>query len=248
MSTEKSDALVIRLADFSESSRVVTLFTREFGKISCLAKGAKRLKSAFEAALDLLSECRVVFIHKSSTSLDLLTEAQLIRRFQPPSRSLNHLYGGYYIAELLNALTEEADPHALLYDAATDVLARLSSESPPQLHILRFELIALKEIGQLPDFETCTICHSPIEFSPKARFWVSQSGLICSECGRPEYQSTEIHPGSIALIRKLVATSDPLTDRVTASPQQIKEMRQIVTSAVCHVLGKRPKTLGMLNF
>ena len=59
MSSEKSDAIVIRQADFSESSRVLTLFTRDFGKISCLAKGVKRLKTAFEGSLDLLSECSV---------------------------------------------------------------------------------------------------------------------------------------------------------------------------------------------
>src|SRR5690606_28430132 len=81
MSSEKTDAIVIRLVEFSESSAVVTLFTRDFGKISGLAKGARRPKSAFESALDLLAVCRIVFLHKSSDALDLLTEAKLERRF-----------------------------------------------------------------------------------------------------------------------------------------------------------------------
>src|SRR5690606_23893514 len=109
MSSEKTDAIVIRLAGFSESSRVVTLFTREHGKISALAKGAKRLKGAFESALDLLSSVRVVFIRKTAANLDLLTEAQLITRFRPPSRDLTSLYSGYYLAELLDGLTEPHD-------------------------------------------------------------------------------------------------------------------------------------------
>lgn len=66
MSQEKTHALVIRLVDWSESSRVVTLFTRDFGKIGVIAKGAKRLRSAFEAGLDLLSECRIVFLRKAA--------------------------------------------------------------------------------------------------------------------------------------------------------------------------------------
>ena len=111
MSAEKTDALVIRLADFSESSKVVTLFTREFGKVAALAKGAKRLKSSFEAALDLLAECRVVFLRKSSSGLDILTEAQLLTRFRPAGRDLKALYSGYYVAELLDGLTEPYDPH-----------------------------------------------------------------------------------------------------------------------------------------
>ena len=94
MSTEKSDALVIRQADFSETSRVVTFFSRDFGKLAALAKGAKRLKGQFEAALDLLSTCRIVFIRKSTDSLNLLTEASLVARFRPSGRNLTALYGG----------------------------------------------------------------------------------------------------------------------------------------------------------
>lgn len=127
MATEKTDALVIRLADFSESSRVVTLFTRDFGKVAALAKGAKRLKSAFEAALDLLSNCHVVFIRKSSSGLDLLTEAQLLKRFRPGRGDLTSLYCGYYVAELLAGLTEEYDPHPDLFDLAAQTLDRFES-------------------------------------------------------------------------------------------------------------------------
>src|ERR1043165_4338396 len=66
MSTQKAEALVIRQTDFSETSKVVTFFTREHGKISVIAKGARRLKGPFEAAIDLLTVCRIVFIRKSS--------------------------------------------------------------------------------------------------------------------------------------------------------------------------------------
>ena len=83
---EKTEAMVIRVADFSETSRVVTLFSREFGKIAAMAKGGRRLKGPFEAALDLLATCQIVFLRKSSATLDLLTEAKLISRFRPPGR------------------------------------------------------------------------------------------------------------------------------------------------------------------
>ena len=114
MSSEKSDAIVIRQVDFSETSKVVTLFTRDMGKISAMAKGARRLKGPFDAALDLLAVCRIVFLRKSASSLDLLTEAQLIKRFRPNDRDLTRHYGGYYVAELLDSLTEAGDPHPVV--------------------------------------------------------------------------------------------------------------------------------------
>src|SRR6478672_6151478 len=118
MSAEKSLAIVLRTIEFSETSVVATLFTERFGKISALAKGARRPKGPFESALDLLSLCRIVFLRKSSDALDLLTEAKLERRFRVVGRDLSNLYAAYYLAELLNELTDSADPHPELFDAA----------------------------------------------------------------------------------------------------------------------------------
>src|SRR5215831_14895092 len=101
MATEKAQALVLRTTDWSESSRIATLWTREFGKVRVLAKGGRRLKSAFENALDLLTLCSIVLIRKSSGSLDLLTEARVVRRFRQLRDDLPALYSAYYVAELL---------------------------------------------------------------------------------------------------------------------------------------------------
>ncbi|WP_437192540.1 DNA repair protein RecO [Planctomicrobium sp. SH527] len=247
MSTEKTEAIVIRQADFSESSRVVTLFTKDFGKVSALAKGAKRLKSAFESGLDILSHCRIVFIQKSHGTLDLLTESQLLKRFQPLAGSLSHLYAGYYIAELLNSLTEEGDPHPDLFDAAIISLDALSTADSPFTSVTWFELMTLQEIGQLPDFFSCTICRENLVIEDSARFWVSQSGLICSRCGRSEYQASEFEPGSLALLHQLLESPPQQLNQLNVSASQKKEIRRLATAAISHVLGRRPKTLSLVT-
>src|SRR5438128_464553 len=98
---EKATALVLRTTDWSETSRIATLWTREFGKVRALAKGGRRLKSNFESALDLLTVCSIVLLRKSSGSLDLLTEAQVVKRFPRLRTNLTALYAAYYLAELL---------------------------------------------------------------------------------------------------------------------------------------------------
>ncbi len=147
MSSEKATALVLRVVEFSETSSVVTLFTREFGKIHGLAKGARRPKGPFESALDLLALCRIVFLRKSSGTLDLLTEAKLQRRFRPRGHDLSSLYAGYYVAELLSELTDDYDPHPELFDAAEQTLAGPAGEGPIVSWIVRFELAALRLLG-----------------------------------------------------------------------------------------------------
>ena len=125
MSLEKAQALVLRTTDWSETSRIATLWTREMGKVRVLAKGGRRLKSAFESALDLLTVCDIVLLRKSSGSLDLLTEAQVVRRFPRLRTDLAALHAAYYVAELLSEWTEDYDPHPNLYDEAVATLGEL---------------------------------------------------------------------------------------------------------------------------
>src|SRR5437899_12927928 len=125
MPSEKAHGLVIRTADWSETSRIATLWTRELGKVRVLAKGGRRFKSNFESALDLLTLCSIVLLRKSSGTLDLLTEAQVVRRFGQLRQNLPALYAAYYLAELLGDGTEDYDPHAALFDEAVKTLAEL---------------------------------------------------------------------------------------------------------------------------
>lgn len=248
MSAEKTIGLVIRLADFSESSRVVTFFTRDFGKISCIAKGAKRLKGPFETALDSLAESDLVFLRKSSGGLDILTECQLRTRFRPPARNLNCLYGGYYVAELLAGLTEEYDPHPVLYDEAVTTLRRLTEEPDFRWPVLRFEVITLREIGQLPDFRACLACGRRVSDYSNFVFWVSQGGLLCPNCREPEYASHPIHGATLALFEQLSGEQAPPVPTEPVPAKTLHELRHLLTAAICQPLDRRPKMLGYLPF
>ena len=254
MPPEKAEALIIRLADFSESSRVVTFFTREFGKSSALAKGAKRLKGPFEGAIDLLANVRIILYRKEHDALDLVTEAQLIRRFHPSSKQLFPLYAGYYVAELLDIGTETHDPHPQLFDLAIETLAQLQEASDPRFAILRFELMLLREIGHLPEFTHCSGCNSPAIWDENAkpslssRYWVTPSGLLCEACGRPDFPQAAIQPGSVRLLQQLSGETTPVVGDLAPTSSQLKEVRRIVTAAVCHALERKPKMLGYLKF
>src|SRR5271167_4884911 len=154
MPAEKAQALVLRTTDWSETSRIATVWTREFGKVRVLAKGGRRLRSSFESALDLLTLCSIVLLRKSSGGLDLLTEAQVVRRFPRLRSDLAALYAAYYLAELLADWTEENDPHPILFDEAVATLDDLGTGDGPGdalgPRVLRFELVLLRELGYQP--------------------------------------------------------------------------------------------------
>src|SRR5436305_4198200 len=160
MPAEKARALVLSTTDWSETSRIATLWTREFGRVRVLAKGGRRLRSAFDNALDLLTLCDMVLLRKSTGSLDLLTEARVVQRFPRLRDDLAALYGAYYVAELLADWTSDYDPHPSLFDAAVDTLRSLGEAGGGEVgpRVMRFELTFLCELGYGPALETCAVC------------------------------------------------------------------------------------------
>ena len=184
--SEQALALVVRGTDWSETSRITTLFTREFGKVRGLAKGGRRLRSNFEIAFDLLTVCHVVFLRKGNGGLDLLIEARVAERFPHLRTDISALNVGYYVAELLSDGTQEYDPHPALFDAAIGVLRDLSLRVPPSPGgrgegdsvtptpsplppgeagasripemVSAFELVWLRELGYSPQLDECAVC------------------------------------------------------------------------------------------
>jgi len=247
VAAEKALALVLRTTDWSETSRIATLWTREFGKVRVLAKGGRRLKSNFESALDLLTLCSIVFLRKSSGGLDLLTEAQVVERFPRLRTDLPALYAAYYVAELLSDWTEDFDPHPALFDEACATLRMLGTEgvaTGPRL--ARFELVLLQELGYRPALTACAVCgetlltvEQGVVFSPSA------GGVLCPNC-RPKQR--DARPLSVQGWRALQAWSDAGDGwHGTWDPAVRAEVRQILNQYVTYLMGRRPRLLPYLG-
>jgi len=249
MPAEKADALILRTVDFSESSLVVTALTREFGKIAALAKGGRRIKGPFESALDLLARCRIVFLRKSSGSLDLLTEAKLTRRFRPVGRDLLSWYAGYYVAELLGELTHDYDPHPELFDLADETLAALAEGGVVPRLIVRFELITLKLVGHLPSLGACAECTSVVPMTGWVAFGQLDGGVLCSRCRKGKRQVVSVNAGSLRAMAELAERDHDAARRIQIGSANLGEIRGVLNQYLSHLLGKKPKMhryLGML--
>ena len=240
MSTEKSQAVVLRLVPYSNTSLIVTLFTDNLGKIGVLAKGARRPKSPFEAALDLLAVCRVVFIHKSRDVLDLLTEAKLVRRFRSASRDLLRLYAGFYVAEITEGLTEFADPHPDLFIALERTLEVLDTGSDSPTWLSWYALHLLHEIGTAPALRHCVRCGRAADGT-----WLglADGGVLCRACraGRRHV---------LRLGRAAFGQIEALTESTEGPPKELAARAETVMAAVQlvhHQLGKAPRSWPFLR-
>ena len=240
MPAESALALVVRTTDWSETSRIATMFTREFGKVRVLAKGGRRLKSNFEVALDLMTVCRIVLIRKSPGSLDILTEAQVAERFPDLRTNLPALYAAYYVAELLAEGTQEYDPHPTLFDAALVALRDFGTAGArvgPRL--VAFELTWLHELGYSPALDACAACGR--EVGERVAFSAAAGGVICPNCRTAERERRHVTPGTLTALRTLHAEPDAW--RREWRPAVRSELRSILGQYVTYRLGRRLRTL-----
>ncbi len=244
MPAVRSPSLVIRTVDVFETSRVLTLFTRELGKVSALAKGARRLKSPFQAGLDLLSVCDIVILHKASESLDLLTEAVLLERYDSLRRDLAALYAGYYVAELLNELTDHHDPHPKLFDAAVVTLRHLDDPALRSRRVLRFELACLRELGLMPALEACVHCGASVNTQGDVvAFGLATGGVLCASCRPGQPHVATLSGRTLEAIRRLASPGNSWREDDLSGPA-IAPVRATLGAMISHLMGRRPRMLS----
>ena len=245
MPSEQTDAIVLRLVEFSETSLIVTLYTRELGRISAIAKGARRPKSPFEGALDILSVCRIVVISKTSDALDILTEAKLQRRFRAAQRGLTRLYCGFYLAELLRLWSDEGSPNRELFDLGLQCIERIDGNDDALAAVLFFELQGLRLIGNAPATQACVTCGAAVEItSPRVAFGYHLGGVLCRLCAARERQVASLTRGAVELIAQLqqLGASPPATLEGSA----YRELRAVLTRYIATMLGNPPRTQSLL--
>ncbi len=239
MSLESTTAIVLRTVEFSETSLIVTLLTRDLGRVSALAKGARRPKGPFEGALDLLAVCRVVLIRKSGDTLDLLTEAKLHRRFRAAERSLERLYGGYHVVEMLRLLTDEHEFHPEIYDLTIRTLEQLDGNGEVASTLAYYDSQLLRELGHAPGTDRCTSCGAEMENLARVPFALGTGGIVCANCKTKQRQIILLRKETIDELKRLtdVSTSYP----VAVAGPVYGELRQLLNRYIETVLGRVPR-------
>ena len=160
----QTDAIVLRSMMFRESSRIVTLLTREKGKLSVLAKGARRAKSRFGSTLQPMSHIQVVLYQRPNRTLHTLRESAHVRLFNRTGEDLDKISAGLRIVELTSALLQEEEENPSLFDLVATVLARLDeSQTHIENLLLFFQMQMAAALGFAPDFDRDSLARIPDE-------------------------------------------------------------------------------------
>ncbi|MBL0176273.1 MAG: DNA repair protein RecO [Ignavibacteria bacterium] len=182
-----TEAVILTSMRYGDTSKIVTAYTRQFGKLSVIAKGAAGAKSKFGAALEPLCHCQLVLYKKESRDLHFLSQADSICSFRGIQEHPDKLMPGFAMVEFVHATVHGEEEHEELFRLLLDGLSRLEHiPRNPVSALLRFLLDFSTAMGFSIDLEHCLHCRADLraEESVQGRvtFSAPEGGFTCSAC------------------------------------------------------------------
>jgi DNA repair protein RecO (recombination protein O) len=181
---EKTEALVLRRTDYSNTSLIVSLYTRDHGRVEVIAKGARRETSPFHAVLDLANHVQAVYYRHTHGAIHTLSECYLMNDFHGVRQDLFTFYAASHVLELISGLTPAEDANRGLFHLTASTLSALYQRSEPEDTLLVFQTDLLKILGYLPVFFECASCGKDVLSSKRVMFSPVKGGSLCGNCAR----------------------------------------------------------------
>lgn len=208
----KTEAVVLKSIDFKETSKIVTFYTRQFGKISGIVKGARQPKNRYGSSLEPMSYVSLVFYKKDGRDIQTVSHCDLMKPFTYLYEDLEKISVGMSMIELVNLITHEHERNIPFFKALVDSLNALNNATQNPFNLLYyFELHIAKEFGYQLSFDHCIACNKKlvsIKDDQTYRFRIKQGGLICSRCAKDDEQKCLLSGHELRILQHIYASKD----------------------------------------
>ena len=236
------DAVCLREWEWSETSQTASLFTRRHGLIRVIAKGSRRPKAPFSGGLELLTMGRATFYPKAEAGLLVLGAWDLVDPCPHLRRSLDASRSAVFIAEIVQMIMTDADPHPRLFDAVDSAIAALAEPVNHMATLLRFQMLALDEAGYRPTLDRDVLRQGePLPETEVVRFSPSAGGLTADD-GASGALTWRIRLETVELLR-LAQDDAPLTD---APLDTLDRANRLLVAYLTHLMSRRPQSARAL--
>ena len=243
MALVKTKGVIIKVQDYKENDKLLWMYTEELGKVTCIAKGAKRSKSQLLSVT--LPLCVGEYLLFKGKNLYNLQEGKIINSFQGLLNNLEKLTYSSYLCELIDICVENDEVNSALFKEFMICLYLLSTDALDyDLLVRAFELRLLEATGYNLELDRCCICKKKISVADYIS--LSHYGGVCDECNK-EYGFFISKPAYNAL-RFLKNTSMDKVYRLNVNDEIKKQMERVITNIIANNYSKRPKSLEMLSY
>ncbi|NRG43741.1 DNA repair protein RecO [Bacillus sp. CRN 9] len=239
---EKCEGIVIRTVNYGESNKIVTLFTREWGKVGVMARGAKKPSSRLSAVTQPFTYGH--FLVQRGKGLGGLQQGDIIQSMRSIKEDIFLTAYVSYIVDLLDKGTEEKRPNPFLFELLMQSIQLINEGNDPEIITNIFEMKMLNQLGLYPVLNQCAICkNTDGEFS----FSIREGGLICHRCLEKDPYHYKISPATVKLLRLFYYFDLSRLGNISVKDMTKAELKKIISAYYDEYSGLTLKTKRFLD-
>jgi len=231
----KTEAIVLGQRDFGEADKVVTLYTKDFGKLRVVAKGVRRIKSRFGSSMELFSHSHLMLYMQRKRDLYIVTGSNIIRTHKELRENFDSFITGSCIVELVDKLTEPEEANRYLFSLILDAFHQIP-EQDREIILAIFVIKVLANSGYKLNLEKCVACGKPIPLTEQKKLSVQQGGLLCSRCQSRDLQAVDVSSLVLEYLKKFEIVNLAKIGRIDLEPSVKDELKRIVHFYLSHYL------------
>jgi DNA repair protein RecO (recombination protein O) len=248
---QKTEGVVLKSIDFRETSKIVTFFTREHGKLTGILKGIRKDHKKFGSNVDRFSLNDIVYYPSHHSEIHLVSQCDLKNYYFPIRQDLKKSLAASYILELVYLIMPAEDANPKVFALVIDFLETLclvpeaASRIDPNQLVHMFQIKILLHSGFRPHLDSCIKCKKTVD--TKARFSLKEGGLICGRCPAPAEETHPISPGTVASILHVERNSWANCLRLRFPEDVRRELKYILNNFLVYHLGRKIKSARYLT-
>ena len=229
----KVEAVILRHTDYGEADRLLTLFTREHGKLRAIAKGVRKMQSRKAGHLEPFTRSTLMLAH--GHDLWIVTQAEAIDAFQPLREDLGKLgYAGYAV-ELLDRFTYEEGQNWQLYQLLIETLDRLAKEDDPFVSVHYYEMRLLDLLGFRPLLFECAACGKEVK-AEEQYFSAERGGVLCPDCGLMVNEVRQVTMDALRYMRHFQRSTYKDAKRADPGGETRREVEALINYYLTYLL------------
>lgn len=234
--TYRAHALVLRRSDFGEADRLLTLLTRDHGKVRAIAKGARRPTSRHSGNLELFVHVQLLLAR--GRELDVASQTEIVHAFRHVREDLTSASHAYYLVEVTDALLEPGEVVTRPFELLLEAFTALEAGSPPTLLVAHFLIQLLDALGYRPELFACLRCGDALQ--PGLNYIsVPQGGALCPRCGPTQADARGIEVDVLKIMRHLQRTETLGALTITLPRALVAQVDRQIRAFVEHHIDRR---------
>lgn len=227
--------------DLGEADRIVTLYSRDVGKIRAVARGVRRTTSRSAGHLEPFTLSDVMFA--VGRELDVISQADTLESFRQVREDLRLTTHAYYLAEVVDLLTEDRMENRAVFDALVEGLRELADNADSRLVLIIFHLRLLEALGYRPELRECVACRATIE-PDRNQFSPQVGGVLCPDCGPRESTAHALGTPALKLLRFVQQTQGR---RAVSVPMSVgREAEALLRDYAEHIVERRLRSPALI--